>query len=357
VASEHNKKKPGGGSSAGPAGKDPQVKAGGWTEKQADIPWKEFPAPGAHETLRVNFAADAYAELICHAKEDLSCEVCGVLAGEICRDSDGHHVSVQAVVRGASARAGASHVTYTQETWNQIHQKMEKDYPRLHIIGWYHSHPGFGVEFSDMDLFIHENFFSGRDQIAFVTDPLGGEEAVCVNGSQGMERLEGFWVNGRQRRCRASAPSGDKSAGAGDRSPHGAKALQAVEDRLTQALGAIEELRTSCYRFLTVIGVLVAFGVIFWIGNMVYSRIWGNFNPPEMQAFLPRPVKIGNEWRWIGASVVTQRLPPEIEQRLEAEQAALAAALAEQQKKAAGAAAGGAQSKPASKPSQEVPKP
>ncbi|KKM72127.1 hypothetical protein LCGC14_1423690, partial [marine sediment metagenome] len=87
MASKHAKKKPNGGSSPGPSGKDPQVKAGGWTEKQADIPWKEFRVPGAHEVLRVNFSASAYADLICHAKEDLSSEVCGVLAGKICRDS------------------------------------------------------------------------------------------------------------------------------------------------------------------------------------------------------------------------------------------------------------------------------
>lgn len=356
MASEHEKKKPGGGPSADPSGKDPQVKTSGWTEKQADIPWKEFPAPGAHEALRVNFAASAYADLVCHAKEDLSCEVCGVLVGEICQDTNGHHLSVLAIVRGTSARAGASHVTYTQETWNQIHRYMEKDYPKLHIIGWYHSHPGFGVEFSDMDLFIHENFFSGRAQIAFVTDPLGGEEAICVKGSEGMERLERFWVNGRERRCRVSGPRSDKSTGAGDHVPHSAKALQSVEDRLTQALGAIEELRANCYRFLTVIGMLVAIGVAFWIGNMVYSRIWGNVNPPEAQAFLPGPVKIGNEWRWIGASLVTVKLDPKVEQRLkEAEQAAFAAALAEQQKKPP--TAGGPQSQPASNPSQETPKP
>ena len=313
MASEHEKEMPGGGSSTDPSEKDTQVKAGGWTEKQVDIPWKEFPVPGANEVLRVNFSARAYADLICHAKEDLSSEVCGVLVGEVCQDSDGDHVSVLAIVRGTSTRAGAIHVTYTQETWNQIHRNMEKEYPKLHIVGWYHSHPGFGVEFSDMDLFIHENFFRGRSQIAFVTDPLGGEEAICAKGSRGIEHLERFWVNSRERHCWVSAPRFDKSMGAAGHAPHSVKALQAIEDRVTQALGTIEELRTSYYRFLTAIGMLVAIGVIFWIGNMVYSRIWSNVNPPEAQVFLPGPVKIGNEWRWVGASVVT-KAPPEVEQ-------------------------------------------
>ena len=36
----------------------------------------------------------------------------------------------------------------------------------LKIVGWYHTHPGFGVEFSEMDLFIQQNFFGGPAQIA-----------------------------------------------------------------------------------------------------------------------------------------------------------------------------------------------
>ncbi len=37
---------------------------------------------------------------------------------------------------------------------------MEEKHSSLSIVGWYHSHPGFGVEFSDMDMFIQKNFFS-----------------------------------------------------------------------------------------------------------------------------------------------------------------------------------------------------
>src|SRR5712675_1002427 len=50
-----------------------------------------------------------------------------------------------AVERGAAASHGSTHVTFTQETWNHIHQSLERNYPKLQIVGWYHSHPGFGV--------------------------------------------------------------------------------------------------------------------------------------------------------------------------------------------------------------------
>ena len=39
------------------------------------------------------------------------------------------------------------------------------------MIGWYHSHPGWGVFLSDRDQFICESFFVGRLDIAMVVDP------------------------------------------------------------------------------------------------------------------------------------------------------------------------------------------
>jgi len=46
----------------------------------------------------------------------------------------------------------------------------------LELIGWYHSHPGFGVFLSDHDTFIHRNFFSSKRQVAWVYDPHSDEE-------------------------------------------------------------------------------------------------------------------------------------------------------------------------------------
>ena len=123
---------------------------------------RNFPGPrGAQATLRVAVDRKANAELIAHAKESLNAEICGVLAGRVCTDDEGTFVHVEAAVRGSAASGGSTHVTFTHATWNAIHQTMEREHPELRIVGWYHSHPGFGVEFSEMDLFIQKNFFPG----------------------------------------------------------------------------------------------------------------------------------------------------------------------------------------------------
>ncbi len=53
---------------------------------------------------------------------------------------------------------------------------MDKQFPDLRIVGWYHTHPGHGIFLSEMDIFLHESFFGLPWQTAFVYDPRSGDE-------------------------------------------------------------------------------------------------------------------------------------------------------------------------------------
>ena len=178
---------------------------------------RTFPGPGnADAKLRVAMERSGYAELVAHAKSSLDAEVCGVLAGNVCEDDEGVFVNVEAVIQGTSATEGGRHVTFTQRTWNEIHQTLERNHPKLKIVGWYHTHPGFGVEFSDMDLFIQRNFFPGPAHLALVTDPLNGAVAICFNAPGGIEYLDRFWVDGREQQCRMPAAEATTAVAADD---------------------------------------------------------------------------------------------------------------------------------------------
>lgn len=260
------------------------------------------------EELRVAMERGAYADLVAHAKAFLETEVCGVLVGEVCRDETGLFVSVQAVVRGEAAVSGAASVTFTQATWNRIHETLDRDYPKQQIVGWYHTHPGFGVEFSEMDLFIQGNFFPAETQVALLTDPLSGEVAVCANGEDGTTYLRRFWVDGREHVCKvpaAAAPSTARSHvsedGLGER-------IDRLEARVGQALQTLDEMRADFARFLTIVFVLVCLGIA---GMLVYG-IFVRRSPPEPLAYVPVPVKIGDHTMLVGVGVLGWEVPPEL---------------------------------------------
>jgi proteasome lid subunit RPN8/RPN11/LysM repeat protein len=81
--------------------------------------------------------------------------------------------------------ASAATLTFTHETWEDIHAQHQKRFPDKKIIGWQHTHPSYGIFLSNYDLFIQENFFNLPFQIAYVIDPV--------------QQLRGFfqWKNGK----------------------------------------------------------------------------------------------------------------------------------------------------------------
>ena len=120
-----------------------------------------------------------------HARSSSKTEVCGVLIGQ---DRD-HRIEVAACIEGQNAEEAGAHVTFTQDTWEHIYAVKDQKYPEERIVGWYHSHPGFGVFLSDHDTFIHKNFFSSPGQVAWVFDPHSDEEGCFGWVSGRIERL------------------------------------------------------------------------------------------------------------------------------------------------------------------------
>jgi proteasome lid subunit RPN8/RPN11 len=119
-----------------------------------------------------------------HAHSSTKAEICGVLIGQ---DRDGV-IKIEASITGLKAEEAGAHVTFTQDTWEHIYKIKDNEFPNERIVGWYHSHPGFGVFLSEHDTFIHKNFFSSPGQVAWVVDPHSDEEG-CFG-----------WVGGRIER-------------------------------------------------------------------------------------------------------------------------------------------------------------
>lgn len=109
-----------------------------------------------------------------HTKSVTDREVGGVLVGTIGSGPvDG--TEVVAAIPALKAVGASANVTFTHEVWDEALQIVDRDHPGRKIVGWYHSHPDFGVFLSDYDLFIHENFFPLPGMLALVVDPIRGE--------------------------------------------------------------------------------------------------------------------------------------------------------------------------------------
>lgn len=110
-----------------------------------------------------------------HALSSLNREVAGFLIGPRPeKQPDGRYVVhiIDTIVAKHTVMQGAS-VTYTPESWRNAHDTLAERYPdeTAVMVGWYHTHPGFGIFLSGMDLFIHQTFYTQIWHVAFVLDP------------------------------------------------------------------------------------------------------------------------------------------------------------------------------------------
>ena len=149
----------------------------------ADWPDRPLTGPtaaGRDGRFQVVYRQSALDAIHLHGQTRTDVEVCGVLLGTGCRDAHGPYLLVEHAIAGTNASSRSTNVTFTADTWQHIQTVMDRDFPDKKMIGWYHTHPGFGIFLSDMDVFICDNFFNLPWQVAFVYDPLGGDEGNFV---------------------------------------------------------------------------------------------------------------------------------------------------------------------------------
>lgn len=109
-----------------------------------------------------------------YALSDTTQELGGVLLGNYA-EKDGHfHIWVEAAIEAKHAEAAKSSVKFTHRSWEYINHIKDTQYPDYKVVGWFHTHPGFGIFLSEYDKFIQRNFFNLPWQIAYVVDPLSG---------------------------------------------------------------------------------------------------------------------------------------------------------------------------------------
>lgn len=138
--------------------------------------------------------ADALREMVVHGQEESDHEVGGVLLGAFVAHGRHRGTWVQEIMPAFCTDASLVHVTFTHETWNDIHRRLA-EYPETpRIVGWYHTHPGFGPFYSAYDRFIHEHFFADPGHIGLVLDPRNRTLSLYGWSAGQLQRARGLYL-------------------------------------------------------------------------------------------------------------------------------------------------------------------
>lgn len=162
----------------------------------------QLAAVGVHtlapDDLPIFVDMDAMREMVTHAHSDRQVELGGVLLGGQYQDDEGRSfVVVSDCLRARHYESTKGSFKFTHDTWEQITRERERLPPGLEMVGWYHTHPGWGVFLSGLDLFICDNFFNKPLDVALVIDPCRGDTGVFQwtgNPRERIRRTGGYFL-------------------------------------------------------------------------------------------------------------------------------------------------------------------
>ncbi len=151
------------------------------------IPLAKFPMSLVPIELKANRAAikvfvlqTAHDQMVEHVNQDKNIECGGILVGYPFQDQEAQEtfVVIVGIIPDISSNRSVVHFTVTPDTISRTRQILEKDFPELIAVGWYHSHPGHGVFLSAQDMTIVQGIYSETWNIAWVIDPVRNTEGI-----------------------------------------------------------------------------------------------------------------------------------------------------------------------------------
>jgi proteasome lid subunit RPN8/RPN11 len=117
---------------------------------------------------------EALEAILEFSEQDLTRERGGFLLGGVYGQAP-QYVLIRHFHPALEAQGSGASLTFTHDTWATLTRETETNFPHESLVGWQHTHPGFGIFLSGYDLFIHKNFFAQPWQVALVVDPRRSE--------------------------------------------------------------------------------------------------------------------------------------------------------------------------------------
>jgi proteasome lid subunit RPN8/RPN11 len=129
-----------------------------------------------------------------HTRSTLKFEVGGLVFGDFYQHGDVPFIYIEAAIPASQAQSGSGSLFFTPQAIIEIEEQRQANYPHLRSVGWYHSHPGFGIFMSPTDTHSHRTVFSNGPFVAFVLDPVARTDGVFAWINSKVAGPLAYWV-------------------------------------------------------------------------------------------------------------------------------------------------------------------
>ncbi len=140
----------------------------------------------AHNNVQLFVIESAIDRLKTHLSQDTSKETGGILVGNVSELKGIYHTKITGAIAAPTTIGTRSNFRFTPNCWPAILKSQKELFPQTQIVGWYHSHPDFGIFLSGVDLDTQGVYFNQPWHIAVVYDPIR-EQIGFFCGAKGQE--------------------------------------------------------------------------------------------------------------------------------------------------------------------------
>ncbi len=232
-----------------------------------------------------------------HAASDTSVELGGILLGKECIDIHTGKPFVWIVERIEAKHYENTQAsfTYTHDSWEEINRERDANHPDLDIVGWYHTHPDFGIFLSGHDEFIHRHFFNQPLQTAYVVDPVRGKRGFFRWRDGRLASVSGFWVVANRRDRVAAArfvneledlPSTSGEAGEIRLSPRLEAELIAMISRPNVPAAGERAQSAAIFTVLGAFAGALMVMIVFWLNSLSQNSVEQTKKLADMSEYL-----------------------------------------------------------------------
>jgi len=137
---------------------------------------------------------DVYDFIENYSRTNLSRELGGILLGNVYETDNVQFIVIDAAIEARDADSKSVSIRFTHKAWEYINSVKEKKYKDKKIVGWFHTHPSFGIFLSEFDKFICKNFFSLSWQIAYVVDPVNNVKGIFQWKNGELIQSDGLYI-------------------------------------------------------------------------------------------------------------------------------------------------------------------
>lgn len=139
-----------------------------------------------HKNVELCVIESAIDSLKTHLSQDTSKETGGILVGNVSDSKDIYYTQITGAIAAPTTIGTRSNFRFTPNCWPAILKSQKELFPQTQIVGWYHSHPDFGIFLSGVDLDTQGVYFNQPWHIAVVYDPIR-EQIGFFCGAKGQE--------------------------------------------------------------------------------------------------------------------------------------------------------------------------